>query len=326
MKLTKKSLALGALAAILLTVGGFFAFRPAEKAVTIVGAESAPITLTTRKRTVGEALELAGVKLGPKDQLQPAITDPLTKETQIEVRRAAAVSVTADGKTVNGLVIAATVGDALKELAIELGPIDRVEPPVTTAITPDLGVKIVRVREEVVTTREEIPFDVERQEDRTMNDGETRELVTGQPGEREIVTKTVFEDGVQVRTETVSTQVVTEPVNRVVAYGTIRTVSRGGRTFRYSKVMTMSATGYSAKEPGLSDYTATGMLARNGVVAVDPRVIPLYTRVYVEGYGFAIAGDTGGAIKGNKIDLCYDTVEEANAWGRRNVTVYILEP
>ncbi len=92
-----------------------------------------------------------------------------------------------------------------------------------------------------------------------------------------------------------------------------------------SKTMQMRATAYCALEPGLGPGTATGMPARKGVIAVDPRVIPLGTRVYVHGYGYAIAGDTGSAIKGNKIDLCYDTLEEMNGWSTRVVTVEILD-
>jgi 3D (Asp-Asp-Asp) domain-containing protein/peptidoglycan hydrolase CwlO-like protein len=92
------------------------------------------------------------------------------------------------------------------------------------------------------------------------------------------------------------------------------------------KVMTMVATAYSPEEPGLDDHTASGMRATRGVVAVDPRVIPLGTRLNVEGYGNCIAGDTGSAIKGNRIDLCFDTLEEMEAYGGyHTVRVEILD-
>jgi len=91
------------------------------------------------------------------------------------------------------------------------------------------------------------------------------------------------------------------------------------------KVMMMLATGYSPQEPGLDDHTASGMKAQHGVVAVDPRVIPLGTRLNVEGYGNCIAGDTGSAIKGNRIDLCFDTLEECNAYNTGVVRVEILD-
>lgn len=91
------------------------------------------------------------------------------------------------------------------------------------------------------------------------------------------------------------------------------------------RFLTMVATGYSPEEPGLSDATASGLKAQHGVVAVDPRVIPLGTRVHVEGYGYAIAGDTGSAIKGMRIDLCFDKLAECNAYGKRTVRVEILD-
>ena len=68
-----------------------------------------------------------------------------------------------------------------------------------------------------------------------------------------------------------------------------------------------------------------GLKAGPGIIAVDPRVIPMRTKVYVEGYGYAIAGDVGSAIKGNRIDVCFNTVREALNFGRRRVRIYILE-
>lgn len=94
------------------------------------------------------------------------------------------------------------------------------------------------------------------------------------------------------------------------------------------KILSLEATAYYPGPedtwPFASGTTASGLKAGYGVVAVDRRVIPLKTRVYVEGYGYAIAADMGGAIKGKKIDLCYDTYEEAVRFGRKNVKVYLL--
>ncbi len=105
------------------------------------------------------------------------------------------------------------------------------------------------------------------------------------------------------------------------------TASRG--SYVRHKVLSMSATGYDASPqtigPGATGRTRTGRHAEYGVVAVDPRVIPLNTIVYVEGYGFALACDTGGAIKGNRIDLCFDSRYVANQFGRKRVRVHVLQ-
>ncbi|WP_067727431.1 3D domain-containing protein [Oceanobacillus damuensis] len=91
----------------------------------------------------------------------------------------------------------------------------------------------------------------------------------------------------------------------------------------------VEATAYTAGCTGCSGITATGINLNNDpyakVVAVDPNVIPLGTNVYVEGYGYAVAGDTGGAIKGNKIDVHLPTKAEAYSWGRRTVSITVLE-
>ncbi len=93
----------------------------------------------------------------------------------------------------------------------------------------------------------------------------------------------------------------------------------------YSNVMSMEATAYLPTDGSGSGITATGVRATHGVVAVDPRVIPLGTKVYIPGYGVALAADTGGAIKGYKIDLCMESYADCMRFGRRNVTVYVLE-
>jgi 3D (Asp-Asp-Asp) domain-containing protein len=95
------------------------------------------------------------------------------------------------------------------------------------------------------------------------------------------------------------------------------------------KTFAVEATAYTAGCSGCSGITATGINLNNNpyakVIAVDPNVIPLGTQVYVQGYGYAVAGDTGGAIKGNKIDIHVPTKEEAYNWGRRTVNITLLE-
>jgi len=91
-------------------------------------------------------------------------------------------------------------------------------------------------------------------------------------------------------------------------------------------VMRMLATAYTAYCGGrCSGRTALGWAAGYGIVAVDPRVIPLRSRLYIPGYGYAVAGDTGGSIRGSRIDLGFNTYRDAREFGRRDVTVYILQ-
>ncbi|HZG72465.1 MAG TPA: 3D domain-containing protein [Chondromyces sp.] len=107
------------------------------------------------------------------------------------------------------------------------------------------------------------------------------------------------------------------------------TISSTDKSKEVVKELRVSSSAYTANCKGCSGITATGInLKKNPnakVIAVDPKVIPLGTKVYVEGYGEAVAGDKGGAIKGNKIDVHMATKKEALNWGRRTVTVKILK-
>lgn len=102
------------------------------------------------------------------------------------------------------------------------------------------------------------------------------------------------------------------------------TVSTYHGDMTYASCLSMEASAYLPSDGNGAGITATGIIARRGVVAVDPDVIPLGTKVYIPGYGTAVAADTGGAIRGNKIDLCMESYGEAINFGRRSVDVYIL--
>lgn len=93
---------------------------------------------------------------------------------------------------------------------------------------------------------------------------------------------------------------------------------------------TLTATAYYAFGSGGNDIngngiTATGLRARKGIVAVDPRIIPLGTKLFIPGYGEALAADTGGWIKNDRIDLCFESLEECFRFGRRKIRVYLVE-
>ena len=121
-------------------------------------------------------------------------------------------------------------------------------------------------------------------------------------------------------------------VDGICGNGTYRVLSGGAdydpptEPARHSgRVLRVSATAYSSQDPGNTPHTAMGTLVRHGVIAVDPDILPMGTRVFIPGYGEAVAEDIGGAIKGNRIDVAFDTRKEALSFGRRNLEVYIME-
>jgi 3D (Asp-Asp-Asp) domain-containing protein len=218
---------------------------------------------------------------------------------------------------------APTVEELLKQENIHLGEHDKINVNLQASLIAGQTIQITRREVKVSVADEKIPFQTERQPDPDMYTGQEKLLTRGVEGLARITTTVVTENGAEVNREQ-NRQVVQEPVSGVVTYGTknrpITVASRSGANFTASKKMVMSATAYVA-----GGRTATGRAAEVGVAAVDPNVIPLGTRLYVEGYGYAIAADTGGAIKGNTIDLVFDTYQEAVAFGRRQVVVYILQ-
>jgi len=170
-----------------------------------------------------------------------------------------------------------------------------------------------------------IPFKVVYQFSRDVGPGRLSVSEQGKPGEVVKTFTVLFKEGKPVSKTLVST-VRHEPVDQVVLMGREGFPS-SRHMYSRGRVMEMTATAYDPSPqtiPGTTGHCANGMRAGYGVIAVDPRVIPLGTPVYVEGYGFAIAADTGGAIKGNRVDLCYDSRSTALRFGRRKVRVHVL--
>jgi 3D (Asp-Asp-Asp) domain-containing protein len=190
-----------------------------------------------------------------------------------------------------------------------------------------------------IVQRESIPFTTLRKSSSELRIGASKTVQSGKNGEKQITykvySKVDSKEGEEVRREAVSTKVLRKPVQEIVKVGSAaydqykRFASRGGGYFSGGKVVQMTATGYSAcaadNGGSSSGRTATGLRIGHGVVAVDPNYIPLGTRLYIEGYGYAVAADTGGAIKGNRIDLGHDTRSAAQNVGRRKVKVHILD-
>ncbi len=184
-------------------------------------------------------------------------------------------------------------------------------------------------QETVKTTeqREPIPYPTLRRSSSELRSGTSKTVRAGINGEKKAVYKVYFKENAEVRRELVSAKIVKQPVPEILAVGQRGVLASRGY-FSGRRVLPMIATGYSPdpSENGgnRSGRTSNGLKIGHGVVAVDPRFIPLGTRLYIEGYGYAVAADTGGAIKGNRIDLGEDTYRSAQRVGRRKVLVHIL--
>lgn len=156
--------------------------------------------------------------------------------------------------------------------------------------------------------------------DRTLRAGSMKKVSHGTPGKVLTMVQYALKSGKVVSKKVLWTKVERgEPAVIHIAREGYAT-TRG--SFERVRVLEMEATAYSSEET--DSRTATGRATGFGVVAVDPKVIPLGTKLYIEGYGFAVAGDTGGAIKGMKIDLGMRNLAECRKFGRRKVRVHVL--
>lgn len=186
---------------------------------------------------------------------------------------------------------------------------------------------------------ETIPCRVEQRTNDSLDEGIENVLIEGRDGSCANVYSVFIINGVETARILAKETIIREPVNRLVEIGTILNFFNArGERIRYETMLEMRATSYTAsykdtgKNPDHPQFgiTYTGMKVRLGIIAVDPRVIPLGTKVYVDGvgnvpdYGYAIAADIGSAIKGNLTDLYYNDQTTVDAWGCKNVRIYIL--
>lgn len=169
---------------------------------------------------------------------------------------------------------------------------------------------------------EVIPFQTKYVVNRDITPGRVKKVTHGVDGKKITTTTTFFENGKavdkKVETET------EEPKDAVFHMGRSGFTETDRGSFTRSKVVTMESTAYLPTDGSGTGRTASGLKAEFGIVAVDPRVIPIGTLVFVEGYGMALAADTGGAIKGNRIDVCLESRSKCRQWGRRDVKVHIF--
>lgn len=210
-----------------------------------------------------------------------------------------------------------TIGKALRKLKIEHEH-HKVYPPHKEHLTNGMDVYVLTGSQELKLREIELEQPVRYIDDREMDFGINRVDSEGAKGLAKVVN---VEAGGKVIAE-LHREVLKAPVEKVVTRGAKRTVMTDEGLKRYVKVLECDTVAYSG-DPG--DGTYTGLPAGHGVVAVDPDFIPLGTKLWIPGYGTAIAADIGTAVVGNIVDLCMDTYEESLDWGRQDVDIYVLE-
>lgn len=214
-----------------------------------------------------------------------------------------------------------TLGELVGLLGIELSDAQKTEADLSSFIDGDVNVAVDSVTYGTATSEESIDYETKYIDVDTIPRGSTRVQQAGSEGVRTVTYNVTYVNGVETAREKSGEYVSRQPTDRVIARGTGGTAVIGGVPSSYSYVLICDSTVYTG-----GGITASGLPATEQVIAVDPTVIPLGTKVYIEGIGYRIAADTGGLIKGNFIDIYYETSNPNFAgYGRRNVKVYILD-
>lgn len=307
----------------------FGGYAWAEKTVTLVD-DGKVREITTFGNTVGAVLRQEGIRLGTQDVVTPTEQEKVVDGMVIDIERAVSVSITVDGGTRKILTRYKTVEKVLADAGITVDGNDIVKPGLSARVVTGMDIKITRVEIKTEEMEVVIPYRIRRLCDYNLKAGESQIEQEGQPGLELQTWRVTLHDGKEVKRTLVSAVMKKAPRDKIIRVGMLNTVtispgrgtvSRAGEEYHIKDSFIVRATAYTYTD----NNTATGVPPRVGGIAVDPRVIPLGSKLFVEGYGYCEAIDTGGLIKGKRIDVFFPTYDQAINWGVKNVKVYLLE-
>lgn len=313
-----------------------------------VEADGKKIEVALTEGTVSEALNAAGIQVNLVDEVSPAQNTPIEDGMTVKVSRGLIVTVIADGEKTTAHVVAGDAESAIKQAGIELNDDDNIylvydENEVLAARSSNVRtgatLRVERITKEETVETEVLEYDtVYKEVDDKYRDAETI-LTRGQNGEKQVTYEVTYADGVEINRTAVSEEVITEAVDKVIECGTMERadavgndtfVDHTGATVGYDWAITGECTAYSWEA---GSVTAMGTPVQYGYVAVNPNVIPYGSLLYITSpygewnYGYCYAMDTGGAAMSGRIiaDLFYDSEDYCNEFGRRQMTVYVVE-
>lgn len=288
------------------------------------------VASTSSRLTVAQALREAGVVIGPGDAVTPDARAALEPDARVDVRHAQAVTVALPGGHEVLYTLARTVGEALAEGSVTIPEGAFVDPPLDTPVAGGMAVRVVQLSASSEVEREFMASSTVYRSDPALAPGETRTL-KGHDGVRVRRYAISYVNGEEAGRELVEDKLDPPPEDTVIYYPT-RTGQNDAQPAsagQVQKTLRVYATWYnpasSGRAPSDPAYgrTANGSIVTYGIVAVDPRVIPLGTKLFIPGYGYAVAADTGGAVQGYIIDLGYPDGVPVD-WQSKWLDIYIL--
>ncbi len=288
------------------------------------------LSVSSAAATVADLLREQGIEVRQGDLVHPSATTRLTAGTVVHLAKGKSLNVRLDGKDQSHYIRAATVGDVVRVLEVQLGPEDSVEPGIETPVTNGMSIVIRRTIEKEDWHDEAIAPKVVREYDASMPSGVTREI-PGVPGKLRVYERVRFVNGERDTWETLSKEVIEEgtPTRRISgpSAGPGPATAAAAPTGIGRRTLLVRATWYNASHGpwarGSAEWglTASGVVLERGMCAVDPSVIPMGTRFFVPGYGDCVAADTGGLIQGNHIDVGFPNEDDGSWWGAQNVVI-----
>lgn len=339
-RLKKVAIAVLVLLGTLLFPVGMFSFIAAETALMQVVVYENGYTREhfTGAATVSDFFREVGIHLGVSDVTNHAPSSPLWDGMSITILREITFNVQIDDEPIFTRTVApeTRVEQILTGLQQEMNTAFVYNGDHSRMIVNGETINLFSWRTRTQVETMAIPYDTIENRTSAVRQGVYHVRQEGVPGEQAITTAVVYIGGEENNRAVIDEAVIAEPIYELVDIGTGRLgtlTDVNAPDFHYVRRLRMEATAYTAgynctgKHPCDPWYriTASGREVEHGIVAVDRNVIPLGTQLFVEGYGFALAADVGGAIRGYKIDLFMENIEDAIRFGRRNLYVWVLE-
>jgi uncharacterized protein YabE (DUF348 family) len=314
---------------LVITAGTFVYIK--RKPITVI-TDGKKLDIVTYKSNVRQALETNNIHIDKKDKVNPPLNTPLKKNSSIFIKKAIGVKVYVDGKVLNVKSAETNIEAMLNAENIAVAKVDKVAPALKTPLTKGMKINITRVKSKLFTKHIKLNYRIVVRINNSLPNTIRKVITEGHSGDKKITTKVVYHNGKTVSKKIISQIITNKPVNTLIIQGGYMKlpVALNGKVMAYTKKFNVRATAYWAVRGVGRTFTGSGRMAiRNthgySTVAVDRHLLPYGTKMFIEGYGFAVAADTGSAILGKTIDVYFNTRREACSWGVKHPTVYVLK-
>ena len=307
-------------------------WKPAQK-ITLVQDEETEEVWSTAD-TVEEFLKEQDLEVNEKDKITPSKNTKMEANMEVAIDKAFSLKLVVGGNEKQVWSTSTTVADFLKQQGVKLNDLDRVEPGLVEKVEAKNTVNVIRIEKVTDVVEEPVDFAVITKKDDSLSKGKENIVKEGKDGLISKKYEVIKENGKEVKRKLLSEKVVNKKQDKVITVGTKTTVAQASRgvsnvNSTSGKEIYVSSTAYTASCKGCSGVTSTGVDLKSNpdakIIAVDPSVIPMGSKVYVEGYGYAVAADKGGAIKGNRIDVFFSSKNDAYRWGVKKVKIRVLD-